>query len=67
MGSYPQKCSYEEEKVRPGYVRPGLSVDEAYRRWNMSLIRKRKEKVKLKPETDREPNTFGKRTMRFKY
>ena len=29
--------------MRPGYVRPGLSVDEAYRRWNMRLIRKRKE------------------------
>ena len=46
MGSYPQKCSYEEEKVRPGYVRPGLTVDEAYRRWNMRLIRKRKERIK---------------------
>jgi len=45
MGSYPQKCSYEEEKVRPGYVRPGLTVDEAYRRWNMRLIRKRKERI----------------------
>jgi len=45
MGSYPQKYSYEEEKVRPGYVRPGLTVDEAYRRWNMRLIRKRKKKV----------------------
>ena len=42
MGSYPQKCSYEEEKVRPGYVRPGLTVDEAYRRWNMRLVRERK-------------------------
>mgnify|MGYP003131455344 CR=1 FL=1 len=45
MGSYPQKCSYEKEKVRPGYVRPGLSVDEAYRKWNMRLIRKRKERI----------------------
>jgi hypothetical protein len=31
--------------MRPGYVRPGLTVDEAYRRWNMRLIRKRKEKL----------------------
>ena len=41
--------------MRSGYVRPGLTVDEAYRRWNMRLIRKRKEKVKLKPEINREP------------
>ena len=31
--------------MRPGYVRPGLSVDEAYRKWNMRLIRKRKERI----------------------
>ena len=28
--------------TRPGYVAPGQSVDEAYRRWNMKLVRRRK-------------------------
>jgi ribosomal protein L37AE/L43A len=32
--------------MRPGYVRPGLSVDEAYRRWNMRLVRQRKKLYK---------------------
>jgi len=32
--------------VRPGYVRPGLTVDEAHRKWNMRLIRKRKERIR---------------------
>ena len=27
---------------RPGYVAPGQSVDEAYRKWNMKLVRSRK-------------------------
>ena len=31
---------------KSGYVRPGLTVDEAYRQWNMKLIRKRKERIK---------------------
>ena len=34
--------------MRPGYVRPGLSVDEAYRRWNMRLVRERKKLYKEK-------------------
>ena len=37
--------------MRPGYVRPGLTVDEAHRKWNMRLIRKRKERMEKNPVT----------------
>ena len=30
---------------RPGYVAPGQSVDEAYRKWNMKLVRSRKQQA----------------------
>ena len=32
--------------MRSGYVRSGLTVDEAYRRWNMRLVRQRKKLYK---------------------
>ena len=38
--------------MRPGYVRPGLTVDEAHRKWNMRLVRERKKRYNALKKED---------------